>query len=517
MEFKRSSGILLHPTSFPGEFGIGDFGPQAYTFIDLLAKTETGLWEILPLGPTGYGDSPYQSFSAFAGNPYLISPEAMVQDGLLEKEDISNPPAFPLTKIKFSQVYKFKDQLFLQAFNNFNKRTLNDPLRLEFEGFCESQKKWLEDYSLFIAIKNKFNNEAWNFWPDELRFRKVTGLAYFIKENQSLVRFQSFIQFLFYRQWKALFNYAHDHQIKIIGDIPLFVAYDSSDVWSQPFLFDLSVTLEPRVIAGVPPDYFSSTGQLWGNPHYLWSNHKKNQYAWWQERFKKSLEIFDIFRLDHFRGFGGYWEVKAGEPTAEHGRWVKGPGAHFFRSIEKSLGKLPIIAEDLGVITPDIKELTSEFGFPGMRVFQFGFSSNADDPFLPHNYIPNCVAFTGTHDNATARGWYLDASKKEQKFCRQYLNSTGKNISWEMIRALWASCADMVLAPMQDFLSLGNEARMNFPGKLGGNWNWRMKPRAINDHLVERIKLLNSIYGRNSTNTHTKAIEADVNYQDQKN
>ena len=268
--------------------------------------------------------------------------------------------------------------------------------------------------------------------------------------------------------------------LKIIGDIPIFVAYDSSDVWSQPNLFDLTDTLEPRVVAGVPPDYFSTTGQLWGNPHYLWSNHKKAHYAWWRERFQKSLEIFDIFRLDHFRGFGGYWEVKAGEPTAEHGRWVKGPGAHFFRAIEKSLGELPIIAEDLGVITPDIKELIAEFGFPGMRVFQFGFSSNADDPFLPHNYIPNCVAFTGTHDNATARGWYQEASKKEQEFCRQYLNSTGKNIAWEMIRALWASCANQVLTPMQDLLCLGNEARMNFPGKLGGNWNWRMRSEAIN-------------------------------------
>ena len=432
----------------------------------------------------------------------------------LDKEDISNPPAFPSTKIKFSQVYKFKDQLLSLAFNNFNKRFSNDPLRSEFEGFCESQTNWLENYALFIAIKNKFNKEAWNFWPDELRFRKPAGLEYFIKENQSEIRLQSFIQFLFYRQWKALINYAHDHKIKIIGDIPIFVAYDSSDVWSQPNLFDLTDSLEPRVVAGVPPDYFSSTGQLWGNPHYLWSNHKKSHYAWWRERFEKSLEIFDIFRLDHFRGFGGYWEVKAGEPTAEHGRWVKGPGKHFFRSIEKSLGELPIIAEDLGVITPDVKELSAEFGFPGMRVFQFGFSSDADDPFLPHNYIPNCVAFTGTHDNATARGWYLEASKKEQEFCRHYLNSSGKNISWDMIRALWASCAGLVLAPMQDFLSLGNEARMNFPGKLGGNWNWRMKPGALTDLLAEKIRSLNMVFGRNSNKKNEKVDSDDIEYQE---
>jgi len=514
MKFKRSSGILLHPTSLPGKFGVGDFGPQAFSFIDFLAKSEVGLWEVLPLGPTGYGDSPYQSFSAFAGNPYLISPEQLVQDGLLDKEDISNPPRFPLAKIKFSQVYKFKDQLFLKAFNNFNNRNIDDPLRAEFEVFCESQKKWLENYSLFIAIKNKLNNEAWNFWPDELRFRKPAGLTKFRTENQSLIIFQSFIQFLFFRQWKTLINYAHDHKIKIIGDIPLFVAYDSSDVWSQPKLFDLNETLEPRVVAGVPPDYFSSTGQLWGNPHYLWSNHKQTHYLWWQERFKRSLELFDIFRLDHFRGFGGYWEVKAGEPTAKHGRWVKGPGAHFFRSIEKSLGELPIIAEDLGVITPDIKELSAEFGFPGMRVFQFGFSSNADDPFLPHNFIPNCVAFTGTHDNATARGWYLEASEKEQKYCRLYLNSSRKNIAWDMIRVLWASCANMVLAPMQDLLSLGNEARLNFPGKMGGNWNWRMKPDCLNDSLADKIKALNYLFGRSSKNIHENSIQVSVNYQD---
>jgi 4-alpha-glucanotransferase len=433
---------------------------------------------------------------------------------LLDKEDISDPPTFPHTKIKFSQVYKFKDKLFSLAFNNFNERNLVSPLRSEFDDFCESQKKWLENYSLFVAIKSKFNMEAWNSWPDELRFRKPGGLNNFKRENQSEINRHSFIQFLFYRQWKALINYAHGHQIKIIGDIPLFVAYDSSDVWSQPKLFDLTESLEPRVVAGVPPDYFSSTGQLWGNPHYLWPNHKKNNYVWWRERFEKSLEIFDIFRLDHFRGFGGYWEIKAGEPTAENGRWVRGPGAHFFKSIEKNLGELPIIAEDLGVITPDIKELAVEFGFPGMRIFQFGFSSDANDPFLPHNYTPNCVAFTGTHDNATAKGWYVDASKKEQEFCRQYLNSTGKNIPWEMIRALWASCANFVLAPMQDFLALGNEARMNFPGKLGGNWNWRMKPGSINVLLEERIRLLNIIYGRNSTKIHAKPIESDVEYQD---
>ena len=514
MEFKRSSGILIHPTSFPGRFGSGDLGPQAYAFIDFLAKSEIGLWEVLPLGPTGYGDSPYQSFSAFAGNPYLVSPELLVQDGLLDEEDISNPPVFPLTKIKFNQVNEFKDRLFALAFNNFNKRSLNDPLRSEFEGFCESQKKWLENYAHFFAIKNKFNKAAWNFWPNELRFRKPAGLKIFIKENQLEIRFHSFIQFLFYRQWKALINYAHDHKIKIIGDIPIFVAFDSSDVWSHPNLFDLTEALVPRVVAGVPPDYFSSTGQLWGNPHYLWPNHKKGHYAWWQHRFEKSLEIFDIFRLDHFRGFGGYWEVKAGERTAEHGRWVKGPGKHFFSSIKKSMGKLPIIAEDLGVITPDIKELIAEFGFPGMRVFQFGFSSDADDPFLPHNYIPNCVAFTGTHDNATVRGWYKEAPKKEQEYCLHYLNTTEKNIAWEMIRALWASCAEMVLAPMQDFLSLGNEARMNLPGKLGGNWNWRMKPSSMTDTLSEKISTLNRVYGRNSNKTIEKVDSVEIEYQE---
>jgi 4-alpha-glucanotransferase len=514
MEIKRSSGILLHPTSLPCLFGIGDLGPQAYSFINFMSKAEICFWEVLPLGPTGYGDSPYQCYSAFAGNPYLVSPELLLEDGLLTKGDISNLPGFPVTKVNFGRVFKLKDHLFKLAFANFNKNCSSGSLRNEFEVFKKEQESWLDNFALYSAIKDKFNKSAWNTWPDSLRFSNPKELAYFKDKDYSLIQYQSFIQFLFLRQLQALFRYAHDHKIKIIGDIPLFVAYDSADVWAHPELFDLTAALEPRVVAGVPPDYFSRTGQLWGNPLYYWPHHKETGYTWWKERFKMNFEIFDMLRLDHFRGFGGYWEVKAGNPTAEFGRWVKGPGRDFFKSIMKNLEDLPIIAENLGVITQDVEEILQEFGFPGMRIFQFGFESDANDPFLPHNYINHCVALTGTHDNATVRGWYSEASEKQRDFCRHYLNSTSKNIPWDMIRMLWASCADLVLAPMQDFLSLGNEARMNYPGRLGGNWSWRMKPGALNDRLSEKIKLLNTIYGRSSTNLHTKPFQVCVNYQD---
>jgi 4-alpha-glucanotransferase len=497
MEFKRSSGVILHPTSLPGPFGIGDLGPTAIHWLDFLAKAELGLWEILPLGPTGYGDSPYQCFSAFAGNTSLISPILLVEEGLIPIQKIENHPYFSNKKVDFNRVARWKDKILLLAFKNYQKLPPAS-LKIEFESFRQQQSAWLDDYALFMAIKDAYKKVAWNQWPIELRFRDQASLEKFSKKNTKIILYHAFKQFLFFKQWKTLRDYAHLKNIRIVGDIPLFIAFDSVDVWTNPELFDLTETREPRVIAGVPPDYFSPTGQLWGNPLYRWSAHKQTDYHWWAQRFKKTLEMVDILRLDHFRGFSGYWEVQAGMSTAKEGRWVQGPGSSFFELIEKNLGKLPIIAEDLGVITPDVTKMRDRFNFPGMRVLQFAFSSDANDPFLPHNYPVNCVAFTGTHDNATTKGWFQNAPQKEQEFCREYLNSNAKHIAWDMIREIWSSVAVFAFASMQDFLELGNKDRMNFPGVLGNNWTWRMHPGAMMDSLAFKIKEMNTVFARSN-------------------
>ncbi len=513
MDFTRSAGIILHPTSLSGPYGIGDLGKTAYEFIDFLAAAEIGLWEVLPLGPTGYGESPYQCFSAFAGNPLLISPEVLIQDNLLSAGILEKAPKFRNKKVDFSRVTRWKEQLLFLAFKQFTDRTPDDKIVGEFELFCQDESDWLDDYALFSAIKIDHQKVSWNEWSLNLRMNHEDAIEKYKKHNSHKVRRQAFIQFLFFKQWRAILAYAHKKGIKIIGDIPLFVAFDSADVWAHPELFDLNVKRKPRTVAGVPPDYFSQTGQLWGNPHYRWAQHKKTGYEWWKSRFKKTLELVDVLRVDHFRGFGGFWEVRAGEPTAQNGRWVQGPGSTFFKEIQKSLGVLPIIAEDLGVITQDVNEMLNDLNYPGMRILQFGFGSDANDAFLPHNYCKNCVAYTGTHDNATARGWYLDAPDNEKEFARKYLNSSGKNIAWNMLKAVWASRADLALAPMQDFLNLGNEARMNFPGKLGGNWDWRMPANVLTDKLTDKIKELNNTYGRNSTNLHPKEKYAIIHYE----
>lgn len=513
MEFKRSSGVILHPSSLPGPFGIGDFGPSAIHWLDFLAKAELGLWEILPLGPNGYGDSPYQCFSAFAGNTCLISPILLVEDGLIPLENIENHPHFSNKKVDFKRVTRWKDKILLLAFKNYQKSPPAS-LKIEFESFRQQQSVWLDDYALFMAIKDAYKKVAWNQWPNELRFRDQVSLEKVKKKNANKILLHAFKQFLFFKQWKTLLDYAHSKKIHIVGDIPLFIAFDSVDVWTNPELFDLTETNEPRVIAGVPPDYFSPTGQLWGNPHYRWSAHKQTNYQWWLRRFQKTLEMVDIVRLDHFRGFSGYWEVKAGMPTAEAGRWVQGPGSSFFEEIEKNLGKLPIIAEDLGVITPDVTKMRDRFDFPGMRVLQFAFSSGANDPFLPHNYPVNCVAFTGTHDNAPTKGWFQNAPHKEQVFCRQYLNSNAKHIAWDMIRAIWSSVAVFTFAPMQDYLELGNKARMNFPGILGSNWNWRIHPNAMTDSLAFKIKEINTMFARSNNPSRETPPSSIIEYEE---
>lgn len=502
MKFTRASGIILHPTSLPGPDGIGDLGPEAYHWIDFLANSQCSLWQVLPLGPTGYGDSPYQCFSAFAGNPYLVSPLLLYEEGLLQKEDLDRRPAFSDDSVSFGEVIPWKLYLLERAFHHFKHNPT--PWAEDFEAFRHAQAFWLEDFSIFMALKETHGGAPWNQWEAPLRQRHPQALEKFKKQHSERIERHQFSQFLFFRQWESLRAYARSKGISIIGDIPIFVAYDSSDVWANPELFYLDSAGNPTVVAGVPPDYFSPTGQLWGNPLYRWDYHARHNYAWWIERIRATLQVVDIIRLDHFRGFAAYWEVPAGEPTAEKGQWVPGPGIPFFEAVQDALGDLPFIAEDLGVITPDVVAMREHFGFPGMKILQFGFEGGPEDPFLPHNYEKNCVAYTGTHDNDTARGWYERVDEKSRDYARRYLACNEQDIAWYMIRAIWGSVAIMALTPMQDVLGLGNEARMNYPGRPYGNWAWRMKATDLTPALAERLAEINFLFRRNSIQTAPK-------------
>jgi 4-alpha-glucanotransferase len=495
MEQHRAGGILLHPTSLPGPDGIGDLGPEAFRWVDFLQQSGCQFWQVLPLGPTGYGDSPYQCFSAFAGNPYLISAAILLDQGLLQQEDLADRPGFPLEKVDYGKAIQWKLKLVHRAYEHFAAGN-RDNLRSEFETFKSAEQHWLAPFATYMAIKTEYNLVAWNNWPEELRLRDPKALKAFKKEHIEQIEEQAFAQFLFYRQWRAVRDYAHQKGVRIIGDIPIFVAYDSADVWVHKDLFYLDEAGLPEVVAGVPPDYFSKTGQLWGNPLYRWDVHKAQGYEWWAQRIKAVLNQVDIVRLDHFRGFEAYWEIPYGNETAIEGRWVKGPGSGFFRSIQEELGELPIIAEDLGVITEGVTKMRDDFNLPGMKILQFAFAADPDDDFLPHNYPIKCVAYTGTHDNNTTRGWYEAAPEREKDFCRRYLARSGGDIAWSMVRALWGSVAAWVLAPMQDFLNLGEWARMNYPGNPSGNWDWRMHPNAINEGLIARLHETNYLYGR---------------------
>jgi 4-alpha-glucanotransferase len=516
MKFERSGGILLHPTSLPGPYGIGDLGPQAYRFVDWLASTGCKLWQVLPLGPTGYGDSPYQCFSAFAGNPYLISFDFLLEDALLTQDDLTDKPDFPASRVDFGWIIPWKLDLLQKAFSRF----LSAPgdLHEEFESFCAGNASWLDDYALFMSLKEANGGGAWNEWDKSIRTRKKSAMDRARKEHTEDIKRYSFYQFLFFRQWDRLRAYANELEIKIIGDIPIFIAYDSADAWANPELFFLDEDSLPTVVAGVPPDYFSPTGQLWGNPLYRWDVHKETGYAWWIERFRAVLGLVDVVRLDHFRGFAGYYEIPFGAETAETGRWVPGPGSDFFKRLSVALSgglssgerseerietrnrntdqsTLPIIAEDLGVITPDVEELRDGFGFPGMKIMQFGFDS-AKNPFLPHNYISNCVAYTGTHDNDTALGWFDSAPEVERDFALRYLITDADDFVWSLIRGVWSSVAVYAVMPMQDALGLGGMARMNFPSRLGGNWEWRMSEEDMSAELAKSLKELNELYLR---------------------
>ena len=500
MKFERASGILLHPTSLPGIYGIGDLGPASYRWVDWLAGTGCTLWQVLPLGPTGYGDSPYQCFSAFAGNPYLISAEYLLRDNLLDPNDLIEKMDFDPVRVDFGRLIPWKLNLLERAFNRFS--SVRSGIRLEFDVFCKENCSWLDDYAMFMAIKEAHGGGSWDGWPELLRKRDTIALEQARKNLTFPIMRHKFYQFVFFRQWKMLLDYAHLKGIQIIGDIPIFVASDSSDVWSHPDLFFLDADLKPIGVAGVPPDYFSPTGQLWGNPLYRWDAHKTTGYTWWIERLRASLELVDILRIDHFRGFAGYWEIPSGNQTAEIGRWQQGPGADFFNMVLDAISRpkgakerLPIIAEDLGLITPDVTSLRDQFSLPGMKVLQFGFSG-PDNPFLPHSYPMNCVVYTGTHDNDTSRGWYESAPESEKDFARRYLGIDGSNFAWDLIRAAWRSTAVFALAPFQDFLGLGTSARFNYPSHLGGNWEWRMNEAAMSGELQGRIKELNWLYKR---------------------
>jgi len=496
MKFERSSGILMHISSLPSPYGIGDLGPQAYRWVDFLHRTGTALWQLLPLNPTGFGDSPYQGLSAFAGNPLFIDPENLAALRLIKQSDLDSHPVFPLAKVNFSLVRRWKEKIFELSFRTF-KGAKKSPLLQEFEQFKQDNAYWLEDYSTFMALRQRYRQVSWSAWPTSFRLREPQALLGFMEEQASEIEKHAFLQFLFFRQWKALKDYANRQGIQIIGDIPIFMGFDSADVWAFPHLFMLDAQRKPIFVAGVPPDFFSSTGQLWGNPLYAWREHAQESYAWWINRVAATLKTVDIIRLDHFRGFAGFYQIPAHAKTAEIGQWVPGPGRRLFDAMRAELEDLPFIAEDLGVITPDVVALRERYHFPGMRLLQFAFWENADHEFLPHTYPVNCVAYTGTHDNDTSASWYQRAPKHEQRFCQSYLGYPGKkDIAHAMLRAVWASVACYALAPMQDLLQLGGQARMNLPATTAGNWRWRMLPDAVTPQLSNWLRELNITYDR---------------------
>ena len=495
MSNQRMSGILLHPISLPSRWGIGDLGTAAYEFVDFLVAAEQQLWQIMPLGPTGYGDSPYASFSAFAGNPLLISVDRLREAGLLTDEELADAPAFFDTAVDYGMVQNWKLPVLRRSFERFTSAASPEQLQA-FDDFRARNQAWLEDYALFAALKERHEGASWNSWAPEIARRQPEAVAHWTQELREQVRFHTYLQFQFFRQWYQLKEYANQQGVRIIGDIPIFVAHDSADLWAHPDIFALDADGNPEVVAGVPPDFFSATGQRWGNPLYRWDVLAQQGYAWWIERFRTMLTLVDIMRLDHFRGFAAYWEVRADEETAVNGRWVSGPGSALFEAVRAALGTLPIIAEDLGLITPDVEELRDQFNFPGMKVLQFAFSGDSSEPYLPHNYLPHCVVYTGTHDNDTTAGWWSTTGPHERTHAQLYLGRDGSDIGWDFIRLALASVAEMAIIPLQDVLGLGSEARMNTPGRPGGNWSWRYTPGMLDQHVIDRLRLLTRLYGR---------------------
>jgi 4-alpha-glucanotransferase len=508
VKFPRTSGILLHITSLPGRFGIGDLGPSAYEFADFLDDAGQKLWQVLPLNPTGYGDSPYQCFSAFAGNPLLVSLERLHDQGLLQASDVANVPAFPDDSIDFGPVITYKMSVLQRAAQVFFADASRSD-RDAFERFCESSRSWLDDYALFMAVKDQHRGVIWTSWTPEIRRRDPQAIHEWSKKLAPEIQAFKYWQFEFFRQWDKLKSHCQQRGIRFMGDIPIYVAHDSADVWANPGLFYLDEQGSPTVVSGVPPDYFSATGQLWGNPIYRWNVLAETGYKWWIERFRSSLALFDMVRLDHFRGFEAYWEVPGGEPTAINGHWTRGPGEDFLSALQNVFGGLPIVAENLGVITPSVEKLRHQFGLPGKSLLQFAFGTDPQGPsFRPHNYSRDLVAYTGGHDNDTTVGWWNSSGaqdstrtpedvRQEHDFARAYLNfSDDTDINWVMIRAVFASVADVAIVPLQDVLGLGTEARMNLPGRVSGNWKWRYRPGSLNKDLCTRLRTLATLYDR---------------------
>lgn len=489
----RSSGILLPIASLPSEYGIGAFSKSAYHFIDKLKKAGQSYWQILPLGPTGYGDSPYQLFSTFAGNPYFIDLETLIDEGYLTKEecnayDFGNNNRY----IDYEKIYLSRFKILRTAY----ERSGISKTR-EFQEFVSKNAHWLEDYALYMSVKNHFGGSSWSKWENDIKARETSTIERFKDKYVDEIKFYKFLQFVFTLQWSKLKSYANKCGIKIIGDIPIYVAFDSADAWSHPELFQLDESRNPITVAGCPPDAFSKTGQLWGNPLYNWEKHKSTSYAWWVQRIAYSLNLYDVVRIDHFRGFDEYYSIPYGEVTAENGTWEKGPGYDIFKELKAKLGSLKIIAEDLGFLTESVLDLVKKTGYPGMKVLEFAFDSREESDYLPHNYYRNSVVYTGTHDNETILGWYENLNFQDRKLAMDYLDITNdKDVNWKFIRAALSSVADLAIIPMQDYLGLGNEGRINKPSTVGANWRWRMLKDEFDDELIEKIRKITKLYGR---------------------
>lgn len=498
-ERRRGSGILLHITSLPSPYGVGDLGSEAYRFADFLSQTKQTYWQVLPLNPTNplYGNSPYSSISAFAGNTLLISPDLLFKEGLLSREDLEPIPPFPQARCDFSEVIRYKDNLLERAYQHLDQRGKE---RESFEAFCSESSSWLEDYALFVVLRRRFDGNVWNQWPRELRDRDLKSLRAVKKECYNQLEKEKFWQYLFFKQWHSLKDYCQEKGVHLLGDLAIYVSLDSADVWANPGLFKLDKEKRPTFVSGVPPDYFSETGQLWGNPVYRWNVLKKSRYQWWKERIAHNLRLFDALRIDHFRGLVAYWEIPAGEKTAINGRWVKVPVKDFLGTLNKHFPYLPIVAEDLGMITPDVREVMDHFALPGMKVLMFAFGEDYPmHPYLPHTYEKNFLVYTGTHDNNTVRGWFEgEASPEDKRRLFRYLGREVpvEEIHWALIRLAMMSVARSVILPMQDVLGLGGEARMNRPSVAHGNWEWRLLPGQITALVSERLLEMTETFGR---------------------
>ena len=529
MDTQRKCGIILHPTSLPSPYGIGDFGKGAYEFVDFLQRAKQNIWQVLPLGPTGYGDSPYQNLSVFAGNHNMISPDLIIKDGYLRDNDLAAMPTFDSRNVDYGIVIEYKMNIFRIAFERFQKHASIEHEK-EYNEFCQRNKEWLDDYTLFVCLKKHFieerkkdiNNEAfklfheinntfltdsqikdyylggvWNSWPMPIARREKNAVEKYRALLSSEIKFQSYLQYVFSKQWKALKKYANNKGVKIIGDIPFYVALDSADAWSKPELFAMDEVGNPIGVSGCPPDHYTDVGQVWGTPLYDWSLHKEQDYAWWVSRYAHMIKSVDVIRIDHFRGFESYWSIPYGDANAKRAEWKKGPGIHFFETLRLMLGEIPVIVEDLGQHTDKARLLRAKLGFPGTKVLHYSFDPNAKSIFSPHNFKDsNTVLYTATHDSDTSVGWYQSATPEERDYYRRYMNVDGSNVAWDLIRLAWSSCADYAIAPMQDVLSLGTTDRMCTPGKAEGSWTFRYTCDMLTDEIARHLSKLTELFNR---------------------